>query len=364
MSRARKGAGVTGDDEATRLPRVLAWTTEMEFVGMTAEAGVIDGGIRVFSQATALRLLGMSRGGKRERLAAFASQKALAPFVSKHLANGNVSLIEFDHGGAGRAAYGVDVRDFVRVCRGVRDAAAAGALHVQHQHIAAKATAILDALADVAVEALVDEASGYQEIRPEGDLGDRFTKGAITMYRDQTDGISRMLSGPAPEPPAPALVDPTVRRMEAEAALELARAERIRQERLENARKDRAAMRRALARRPKVEPQKALPPPAPPTPPAPVTPPPTNDLDRRRRKKAQDVATEQIGMTYGPPLPTGPKATPVPTGRHPQAHQVTGHWVNQRWGPGRCYVKRIWIVGYPRGGKGGPPEPTAGSEAG
>ncbi len=174
-------------------------------------------------------------------------------------------------------------------------------------------------------------------------------------------GAPNAMSLPAPGPQPPALVDHDIRRMEAEAALLLARAELVRQERLENLRADRERARRR--RKPVVvhapEPvTKALPPPVPPAP----KPTPPNDMDRARRKKRPVVVEEQPDLQLGPPLPRGPKPAPIPTGVHPRRHGVCGHWVNQRCGKGRAFTKRIWVHSFERGGKTS--TPAAGSEAG
>ena len=113
--------------------------------------------------------MGMSRGGPKQRGAHRLGQ-FLAKFKSKGLSDSDLSArldrpVVFLPPHGGRTAFGfeatvlTDLAEFVLQCRDH------DLLTPTQQHIAVRCEMILRALARVGIIALVDEATGYQEIR-------------------------------------------------------------------------------------------------------------------------------------------------------------------------------------------------------
>ena len=67
-------------------------------------------------------------------------------------------------------AYGIPAETLPMICRVYVDAEDAGALTARQRHVAQAARRLLIALGDVAMIALVDEATGFQALRPHNEL--------------------------------------------------------------------------------------------------------------------------------------------------------------------------------------------------
>lgn len=132
------------------------------------ECYVLDDGTRVVTQASFLQTLGRHRRAnvRRERnaeLPAILQGKAINPFISDVIREKG-KPITFKRPGGGRAS-GYNAELLPEVCEVYLKARDAGALPYQQQHIATQAEIIMRGLATVGIIALVDEATGYQEIR-------------------------------------------------------------------------------------------------------------------------------------------------------------------------------------------------------
>ena len=112
--------------------------------------------------------LDMSQGtagrGGGDRLAKFVATKALNPFVSNELAQVIKIPIIFQTTNGSRA-YGYEATVLADLCDAVLEARKQGKLHYQQEHIAERCEALVRAFAKVGIIALVDEATGYQEVR-------------------------------------------------------------------------------------------------------------------------------------------------------------------------------------------------------
>jgi len=112
--------------------------------------------------------LGMARGGSSrgggDRLAQFVAQKTLEPFINKNLIEVTENPIKF-RTTRGQLAYGYEATILADICDAILDARKSGALSKQQDHIATKAEILVRGFARVGIIALVDEATGYQEIR-------------------------------------------------------------------------------------------------------------------------------------------------------------------------------------------------------
>lgn len=130
---------------------------------------VLDDGRRVLTQSDFMRALGRARQAKgREyykgdvNLPAFLTAQNLKPFISEDL-RVTSSQVEFRF--KGRRAYGYAAELLPKVCDVFLEAERAGALIPSQKHIADRCLLLVRGLAHVGIIALVDEATGYQEVR-------------------------------------------------------------------------------------------------------------------------------------------------------------------------------------------------------
>ena len=131
------------------------------------ECYVLDDGTRVLSQASFLRALGRhpKANVRREegRLPAILQGKAINPFISEEVLEKS-RPITFRTGTGGRAS-GYNAELLPAVCEIYLQARDAGVLPSNQEHVAKQAEVLVRGLARVGIIALVDEATGYQEIR-------------------------------------------------------------------------------------------------------------------------------------------------------------------------------------------------------
>lgn len=130
---------------------------------------VLEDGRRVLAQGGMLEALNMApgtaaKGGSGSRLAKFVSGKSISPYVPEELSRVVVEPIRFRAPNGGEA-YGYEATVLVEICEAVLEARANGPLHHQHEHIAKQCEILVRGFARVGIIALVDEATGYQEVR-------------------------------------------------------------------------------------------------------------------------------------------------------------------------------------------------------
>ncbi len=117
--------------------------------------------------------LDMSQGtagrGGGDRLAKFVSTKSLSAFVDSKLEDVIKAPILFKAPN-GSKAYGYEATVLADLCEAVLEARKLGRLHYQQEHIAARCEILVRAFAKVGIVALVDEATGYQGVRPQDAL--------------------------------------------------------------------------------------------------------------------------------------------------------------------------------------------------
>lgn len=144
---------------------------------------VLEDGTRVFTQGGFLNALGRSerpagrRGDAVEQMPAFLAAKNLKPYISEELIDSSRPIMfrtkpssqQSEGARGGTIALGYKVELLPRVCNVYLQARDADALMTSEQHgqmrIAARCDILIRGLADVGIIALVDEATGYQEIR-------------------------------------------------------------------------------------------------------------------------------------------------------------------------------------------------------
>lgn len=168
--------------EIARAAAVARWSSD-EVLKATHESGdhpliigdkeipcyVLEDGRRVLSLGGMVRSLDMSIGSasKRQgdRLINFATGRALKPFISSELMSRMKEPVRFRAPTGGTVATGYEATILPDLCDAVLEARRAGALRRDQLHIANACELLVRALARVGIIALVDEATGYQEIR-------------------------------------------------------------------------------------------------------------------------------------------------------------------------------------------------------
>ena len=138
--------------------------------GIEIQCYVLEDKTRVLSQSGMLTGMNLSRRGfvsldGAAQVPRFAASKAINPYISNDLAARLGSPIEFQPPGGGRTAYGYPATIFVDLCKAILAARDAGVLKKNQARIAERADLLVRGLATVGIIALVDEATGYQEVR-------------------------------------------------------------------------------------------------------------------------------------------------------------------------------------------------------
>ena len=162
------------------VPRVLeGFKSELNLAGVKIPCAVISGpkGIqRVLTENGITYAILGERSGASKRLKKAASEEGallplfvapsqLKPFISKELEGGPLKPIDYQDGD--RIVRGYDASVLVVVCNIWLSARQAGALQTQQLPKAQKAELLTRALAETGIVALVDEATGYEKVRPQ-----------------------------------------------------------------------------------------------------------------------------------------------------------------------------------------------------
>ena len=134
--------------------------------GIEIPCYVLEDETRVLTQRGVFAAFGTRRGGHHRdgaELPRFLASTALDPFISDTLKMALTKPILFS--GVGPIAHGCPATLLPDICDALLSARAGGALRGRQLPIAARAEVLLRGLATVGIIALVDEATGYQEIR-------------------------------------------------------------------------------------------------------------------------------------------------------------------------------------------------------
>jgi P63C domain len=147
----------------------------LEFAGMTFRCAVLDDESRVISGTEFMRVMGIYRSGalstRRSEEDGFyvplhLAFKNLRPFIleDRELVESLREPIRY-RDQKGSISEGIPGQVLRRICSVWVRAHTAGVLGPSQEKVADKAQVLLDALADVAIIALIDEATGYQKRR-------------------------------------------------------------------------------------------------------------------------------------------------------------------------------------------------------
>ncbi len=138
--------------------------------GDTIHCAVLEDGRRLLTQSDFMRALGRARQAKGRdyydgdvNLPAFLTAKNLKPFIDKELYVTSSQVVFKPIKGA--KAFGYPAELLPQVCEVFLKARDADKLTHNQIHIAMQADILMRGLARVGIAALVDEATGYQEVR-------------------------------------------------------------------------------------------------------------------------------------------------------------------------------------------------------
>jgi hypothetical protein len=162
------------------LPRAIR-EGKLTLLGRSIPCAVIEGEIRILNQAGFLRAIGRARSPKAgtgiqttvDDLPFFLQAKVLKPFISDELAMSTRPISYLSETGATETGYNATLLTNVAdVYLKYRDDCLKRGKPIpeKYQHIIESCDILIRSLAGVAIVALIDEASGYQEIRPQNAL--------------------------------------------------------------------------------------------------------------------------------------------------------------------------------------------------
>lgn len=163
---AAKAAGARWDPSVPRATR----QGEIELGGIRIPCAVLESGQRVLTQQGFYRAMGRSGspakgwGSQIEQVAPFLALKSIKRYVSDELGNSSKPII-FRPTHGSMKAFGYDAELLPRVCEVYLRAREAGALLPAQLKFAKACEILVRGLSYVGIKALIDEATGYQELR-------------------------------------------------------------------------------------------------------------------------------------------------------------------------------------------------------
>lgn len=140
----------------------------LRFGDVEIECAVLEGGQRVVIDNSMAALVGERRGVSGKE-GVFGLPDNIKPFASNDLSVSGKPVV-FRSSKTNRAERGYDASIIPKLAVAYRKAQKSGTLHHKQAAIADRCDAVLMALAEVGIVALVDEATGYQKERPDDDL--------------------------------------------------------------------------------------------------------------------------------------------------------------------------------------------------
>lgn len=175
---AQKGGNARWDPDSESLPQATHRGV-LEIGDIKIPCAVLENGKRVISDAGITNAMLGGRSGASKRLKKaheiagapmpiFLAPNVLKPFISEELING--PLLPMRYGDKGRAVTAYDAILLPAVCDVWLKARESGALQKQQLDKAQKAEILMRGLAHIGIIALVDEATGYQEVRDRDEL--------------------------------------------------------------------------------------------------------------------------------------------------------------------------------------------------
>jgi len=158
------------EPERKNLPRAIYGDDDspLKIGDMEIPCFVLDDERRVLITGGMQDALGMARGGSMirgmNRFELFASRERINPYISNELMDRIRNPIVFLMP-RGQKAHGYEAEILVELCEAILMARADGKLQKQQLRFGEQAELIMRGLARVGIVALVDEATGFQEVR-------------------------------------------------------------------------------------------------------------------------------------------------------------------------------------------------------
>jgi hypothetical protein len=169
---SRNAAAVRWDKERN-IPK-SEYAGELKIGNMVFPCSVLSDGTRILTQSDFMSGMGMyysgwvSKNRSVEDLAAdlplFLAFKTLKPFMDKHLGDLQSITVAYRTDG-GQIARGIKAEIIPKICEVWLDADENGKLGPRQKKVAHKAKVLMRALAHTGIISLVDEVTGYQEVR-------------------------------------------------------------------------------------------------------------------------------------------------------------------------------------------------------
>jgi hypothetical protein len=162
---------------AAKLPRATH-TGDLNLAGHMIACAVLEDGRRVLSQESFMAAIGrtgraktaaMSDDGNFFKTPAFLAADNLKPFVEQYLTSASTTPIVY-RPRTGDRGYGYEAKLLPLVCNVYLAARREKKLIHKQRHIAEACEVLLSALAQVGIDALVDEATGFQYSRARDEL--------------------------------------------------------------------------------------------------------------------------------------------------------------------------------------------------
>ena len=138
------------------------------------ECAVLKDGTRLLSERAITKAFGGKRGGshwlrKKEdeypNLPVYISAKNIRPFISEELAIALSSPINYRLGKGRAVGFGLEATLLPKICSVFLSMRDKGMVLNSQEHIVHQADMLMRGLAEIGIIALIDEATGYQEVR-------------------------------------------------------------------------------------------------------------------------------------------------------------------------------------------------------
>ena len=163
----------------------------LDIADITLNSYVLEDGTRVLNRIEFLRALGRTgkaKGGRKYdqdfKVPVFLSANNLKPYINNELTENSTPLNFKDL--SGNIGIGYKAELLPAVCNVFLDANDAGVILKNQKHIVERCKLLIRAFATVGIIALVDEATGYQEIRDRLALQKILDKYILDEYRKWT----------------------------------------------------------------------------------------------------------------------------------------------------------------------------------
>jgi hypothetical protein len=170
---AEERSAIASNAALTRYVEQAKHSGVLKIGDMSFPCSVLSDGTRILTQSDFMTGMGMYYSGwvaknrpidQPADLPHFLAFESLKPFIDKHLGDLQSIVVRYKTE-KGNIAHGIKAEIIPKICEVWLDAEENGKLGKRQKQIAQKAKIIIRALAHVGIVALVDEATGYQEIR-------------------------------------------------------------------------------------------------------------------------------------------------------------------------------------------------------